>query len=166
MSSWPHITHRQATALAAFLHELRGDWDTAGIVAQIGYARDLAPGPDVAIAAIRAAMSATNRTPGVIPLQGEHWRTASSVVTRRPLEAHERCAICNQGQARCEQLAALPDDGHAFTPAGPRSAAVDETTGEVLHTRDPGEVLAQVRAELAARKPATTTEKELHHAQH
>lgn len=165
MSSWPDINHDQAKALARLLNAMRTDWDEAGIMAALGNARHQASAPDLMVAAIRAAASAHNRTPAVIAMQGEHWR--SGTVARRAAEPDVRCSICNQGQERCEQLAALPDDGHEFTPAGPRRGeAVDQTTGEVRTPVDPTPLVADLRRTLASLKGSetTTTDEELHHA--
>lgn len=165
MSSWPDITHNQAKALASLLHALRGDWDEPGIMAALGNARHQASAPDLMVAAIRAAASAHNRTPAVIGMQGEHWR--SGTVARRAAEPDVRCTICNQGQERCQQLAALPDDGHAFTPPGPgRGDDVDPTTGEIRTPTDPASLVADLRRTLAALKAdeTTTTDEELDHA--
>ena len=97
------ISHKQATTLAAFIATLRPDWQTPGIVAAIGQAREVAPADEVAHAAIRAAVDAKNRTPAVIPLEGVHWRGAEATPQHnRPDDGH-RCSVCNQPQARCRQ---------------------------------------------------------------
>lgn len=72
------LDQRQAQALAAFVNTLRPDWDAQGIYVALGKARDLGDPATVAVAAIRAAATPTNRTPAVIPMQGHHWTTTSS----------------------------------------------------------------------------------------
>lgn len=68
------ITRTQAQQLAAFIHTIRPDWDPAGTTHNIGLAKDRGTPADVAHAAIRAASNPANRTPGIIPRDGEHWR--------------------------------------------------------------------------------------------
>lgn len=75
------LDQRQAQALAAFVNTLRPDWDAQGIYVALGKARDLGDPATVAVAAIRAAATPTNRTPAVIPMQGHHWTTTSSSPT-------------------------------------------------------------------------------------
>ncbi|GAA3705857.1 hypothetical protein GCM10023081_47080 [Arthrobacter ginkgonis] len=68
------ITRIQAQTLANFIHTIRRDWDPAGITEALGRARHRGTPDQIAHAAIRAAGNPKNRTPGVIPLDGEHWR--------------------------------------------------------------------------------------------
>ncbi len=79
------ITHDQATKLAAFINALRPDWDKPGVIDALGRARGKGSATAVAIAAIKAASSPTNRTPAVLHLDGEHWRT-------RPETNHQNTA--------------------------------------------------------------------------
>ena len=127
--SWPKINHRQAVELTRFICQLRPDWDRHGVEHHLGKARDMASAPDLAIAAIKAATNAHNRTPAVIALPGEHWRTTTvETAPRHVVPAGERCTTCGQDRERCRRLSALPDDGHAYAPAG---AQVDQATGEI-----------------------------------
>lgn len=95
------LTHKQATTLAAFLHELRGDWDRPGIIAELGKARAMAPASDLAIAAVRAASDPNNRTPAVIGMEGAHWR-GSAVAPKRTFVRAETCGICSLPRNACE----------------------------------------------------------------
>lgn len=123
-SSWPGLNHRQGVALARLLHELRADWDVEGVHRFVMIARDKGSGPEVAVAAIRAASNPHNRTPAVIPMDGEHWRTPvtagrATTPRPRPLLPEERCRTCNRSEAEC--LGPLhPLDGHTFEPDLPR----------------------------------------------
>ena len=146
------MTPRQGRALARFLHELRPDWDSDGIDAQLGYARGMANAPLLAIAAIRAACSAQNRTPAAIRHQaGEHWQPLTPAAKRpRSGTREEQCTYCGQLEDRCRQLARLPDDGHEFTPNHLRvdGALVDAGTGEVIDLPDPSSYLEHMREEI------------------
>lgn len=149
--TYPKLTHPQAKELARFIHQLRPDWDRPGIEHYLGKARDMAPGPDLAVAAIKAATSAHNRTPAVIPMQGDHWRTSSvETAPRRVVAPGEYCTTCGQAPDRCRQLAALPDDGHAYTPV---SSRVDQTTGEIT-TPDAASYANRAREVLTTTKEA------------
>lgn len=130
------MTHRQATTLAAFIHELRGDWDTHGVLDAIGKARDLAPGPDLACAAIRAASLASNRTPAVIGMDGPHWRgTTAAPRFETPAKA-DTCSVCYQRRDVCRSRWA---GDHEFVPltqvAAGRSLSPAEVRAELLRAR-------------------------------
>jgi hypothetical protein len=149
IETFPAMTPRQGRALARFLHELRPDWDTDGIDAQLGYARGLGTAPELAIAAIRAACSAKNRTPAAIGHQGgEHWQPATTTAKRpRSGTRQEQCTECGQTEDRCRQISRLGDDGHEFTPNRLRvdGQLVDAKTGEVIDLPDPSNHLEQLR---------------------
>ncbi|WP_206515563.1 hypothetical protein [Georgenia faecalis] len=78
------LEKNHAQALAAFITTLRPDWDPQGVYVALGKARDHGDAAQVAIAAIRAATTPTNRTPAVIPLQGDHWAVSSTPGTPAP----------------------------------------------------------------------------------
>jgi hypothetical protein len=78
------ITGTQAQALAAFIHTIRDDWDTTGILAALRTAKDRATAPELAQAAIRAAATPSNRTPAVIALAGKHWIQSTQTATPIP----------------------------------------------------------------------------------
>jgi hypothetical protein len=69
------ITDDQARALAQLVSLLSGDkrWDVQGVRAALSKARRQASAPDLAIAAIRCAVSPDARTPAVIGMDGPHW---------------------------------------------------------------------------------------------
>jgi hypothetical protein len=88
------MTHPTLTTITELLHQLRPDWDTAGILAHLETARlrvGVTPA-NLAIAAIRAATNPKNRTPAVIPLDGDHWREHVRLITT-PQPPH-RCRNC------------------------------------------------------------------------
>lgn len=80
----------QADAIAVLVSRLRPEWDVRGIMAALADVRDR-DADLVAIAAIRAAMVATNRTPAVIPRQGDHWKSADPVRERQSLAPDQLC---------------------------------------------------------------------------
>lgn len=159
--SWPAINHQQGRTLAKYIHELRPDWDVPGIEYALGQARSMASGPDLAIAAIKAATSAHNRTPAIIGLDGPHWRTNGPEVERRHVVPRgERCSICANPETRCRQLAALADDGHPFTPdIAPRGQQLDLSSGELMPV-DPSAALTRARAAVAGLPDPTDSDPE------
>lgn len=106
------MTHTQAVALAKFVHTLRGDWDVPGIEHALGVARTRAGAGDLAVAAITAAASHSNRTPAVIALDGPHWRKLPGGGPRPEAVGPERtCSICTQTYEACRFTWA---DDHEF----------------------------------------------------
>lgn len=105
------LNTKQQFALTKFLALLNEDWDHAGIDAALGRARDLAPAADLACAAIRAAVTAGNRTPGVIALPGPHWRASSTTPRHNEPGPGERCTTCSEPKARCRLIW---EHDHAF----------------------------------------------------
>ena len=99
------LTKDQADAIALFIHDaVRPDWDVAGIVRALGAARAKGTAGDVAVAAIRAAQNADNRTPGVIPLGGPHWAATAAPTARREVPPRNRtCATCYLGEDECRR---------------------------------------------------------------
>jgi hypothetical protein len=62
-------------ALAFVVNAVRPDWDRPGVLAKLNQATAAGkPLGQLAVAAIRAALDESNRTPAVIPLDGAHWR--------------------------------------------------------------------------------------------
>jgi hypothetical protein len=87
--------HPALTAIAELLHHIRPDWDKPGILTHLDTARlrvGVTPAT-LAIAAIKAAANPTNRTPAVIPLDGDHWREhVRPLVTPQP---PGKCQVCH-----------------------------------------------------------------------
>lgn len=118
MTTYGELSHTQAKALAAFVNALRPDWDKPGIEDALGRARRRADAPTLAIAAIRAATSAKNRTPAVIGMDGEHWRTPvparvphyapkpSEECDRHPGQYADACSGCAADRLVGDELAA------------------------------------------------------------
>lgn len=140
------MTKDEAVALARFIELLRrrlpGDpWHKPGIENALAQARDRAPAPDLALAAIKAAMLGSNRTPAIIGMDGPHWQAASRPPkTDRPTSS-ERCSICSHRESRCRQLWT---GDHEFESAAAASRRKAELDPEALHT-----------AAVAVRQPET-----------
>lgn len=102
------MTLDETAALARYIHLVRKrlghqhTWDKPGIEDALTKARGIAPSPDLAIAAIRAAKVPGNRTPAVIGLQGPHWRTTETAPHRPPVPVTHRCSVCDNTQEVCE----------------------------------------------------------------
>lgn len=107
------ITHRQARTLAAFIHELRGDFDRPGIEYALGQARGMAESFDLAHAMIEVARSAHNRSPAVIAYDGPHWRRATTPPRQQTPSKADTCSICYQRKDTCRDRWA---DDHDFQP--------------------------------------------------
>lgn len=82
MTDFPELTKNQATLLAHTLHEIRPDWGINSMMRLLWENRTAHPFPDLALAAVRAATTPTNRTPAVIFMDGKHWSSEG-----RPREA-------------------------------------------------------------------------------
>ena len=99
-------------------------WDEPGIVAAVSQVAHLDAG-EVILATIRAAMNASAKTPGVIPvLSGEHWRDRkpTSEAPRNVLAPH-RCGVCGKAEDH-----ALHANDHPFERLheGAATVRVDE----------------------------------------
>lgn len=105
MTNQNPMTMAQGQKLAAFLHEMRPDWDERGILPALQGARDRAGNFDLAIAAIRAAGDPNNRTPAVIGMDGAHWQAPQRGASNGRPEPDRTCPACHwphrPGQA-CE----------------------------------------------------------------
>ena len=96
------LTQTQGKALVQLVASLRRDWQPAGIEAAIRKATaDGATGPDVCVAAVRAACDRDARTPGVIPSPGPHWQALRSGQRHAPItcpfhddQPASRCTRC------------------------------------------------------------------------
>lgn len=97
------LSTRQQLLLSKFLNSLNEEWDVAGIEHFLGQAREMAPGPELAQAAIRAAVTVGNRTPAVIAMSGPHWRPQSAPSLHIPADA-ERCSTCYEPKDRCRLI--------------------------------------------------------------
>lgn len=114
------LTMKQQLALTKLLHAFNDEWDLAGIDAALGRARDLAPGADLACAAIRAAVTVGNRTPAIIGLPGPHWRASSVEPRHAPATVGERCSTCSEYEPRCR---AIWERDHEFVSIADAKAA-------------------------------------------
>ena len=98
------LTASQGRHLVQLIASLRRDWQPAGIEAAIRKATtDGATGPDVCVAAVRAACDKDARTPGLIPAPGPHWQALRSGARLAPI----KCPVhTDQPAGRCEPCAA------------------------------------------------------------
>ena len=96
------LTQTQGKALVQLIASLRRDWQPAGIEAAIRKATaGGATGPDVCVAAVRAAVDPDARTPGLIHSPGPHWqgtragtRLAPIPCPDHPDQPASRCRTC------------------------------------------------------------------------
>lgn len=113
------MTRTEARNLARYIAEMRSrsggpHWDTPGIEDALAKARTIAPSPDLALAAIKAAREPGNRTPAIIGMEGAHWRTPNTKPRHLERAPHDRCAVCSESRARCIQLWS---EDHTFRPS-------------------------------------------------
>ena len=96
------LNQAQGKALVQLIASLRRDWQPAGIEAAIRKAADDgATGPDVCVAAVRAAVNPEAKTPGLIPAPGPHWQELRSGTRLAPIpcpfhhdQPASRCKSC------------------------------------------------------------------------
>lgn len=103
-------------ALAQLVHAIRSDWDVNGIIAALGTAREHGRADDIRAitdAAVAAALDVKNRTPAVIPMNGEHWNARRHTPPRARLDMKRTCGICSRDELTCR--AVVPQD-HEFVP--------------------------------------------------
>jgi hypothetical protein len=88
------FTPEHAKHLTALICALRPDWDRPGVADAIWKARDKGNALDVCAAAVKACVL-SNRTPAVIPLDGNHWREVTPAVSRpRAADKASHCETC------------------------------------------------------------------------
>jgi hypothetical protein len=105
MNEWK-FNADHAKHLAALIQSLRPDWDLPGINDALYRAKDRGDAIEVCVGALRGSVPA-NRTPGVIPLDGNHWRdTVAAHVSKRAAAADkavhcDRCGIVHTTLSPC-----------------------------------------------------------------
>lgn len=116
------ITRSQGQALAALLHQLRGDWDLPGINAAIRKAAAHGSAADVAVAACRCAANPEMRTPALISEPGTHWQGTVVGTRQAPLMCAEHPTQPARHCADCTALA-VPKPAGFVIPARPKLSA-------------------------------------------
>jgi len=84
--------------IADWVHQIRPTWDQPGILAALAKRRTAQPAR-LALAALAAAAAASNRSPAVIAMDGNHWRIGhdpESEGDRHPsnVDIREACQSC------------------------------------------------------------------------
>jgi hypothetical protein len=79
------ISISQTQALVALIHQLRKDWDLAGIRAAIAKAATIGSAADIATAACRCAANPDMRTPALIAEPGPHWLGTTAGTRQAPI---------------------------------------------------------------------------------
>ena len=128
------MTRDEAHDLARYVARIRArlghqhTWDRPGIEDALARARGMAPGPELAVAAIRAAANPGNRTPAIIALDGPHWRAPDTRPKTPPVPVTERCSICDNVRDVCESRWS---GDHAYSPRPLRTVvkAAEHLTG-------------------------------------
>jgi hypothetical protein len=137
------LSTKQQFALSKFLNSLNEEWDIPGIEAALGRAREMAPGPELACAAIRASVTVGNRTPAVIALPGPHWRPGVATVRMPNVPSGTRCTVCSHPESMCRAL--FDDSDHKFM-------SVTEAIRRGLDVETKAAVAAEIRQTMRARQ--------------
>lgn len=139
------MTRDQADALSRLLHLLRPEWDRAGVMAALAKAKHRNPF-DLSMAALRATANPEVRSPGVIPLDGQHWteRVAPPEPMRPPRRDEECSAHPGSWQGACNACRADQLAGDQT----PRRTETSPITSE--HVRSLRGIYAATKADLCA----------------
>jgi hypothetical protein len=105
------MTKNQGQALAAFVAQMRDDWDAPGILAQLAKVAHL-NAYEVSHALLRLAENSAAKTPGALTMTtGEHWREKSRASSSHPLRKGDFCrshpgqSAANCGGCNADRLA-------------------------------------------------------------
>jgi len=121
------FTPEHAKHLTSLIESLRPDWDLPGINDALYRAKDRGDAVEVCVGALRGSVP-TNRTPGVIPLDGNHWRdTVATHGAKRSSAADkalhcERCGIVHTALSPCSPPA---ERSHGRGAAAARAALAE-----------------------------------------
>jgi hypothetical protein len=133
-----HVAHAVREWLRADRADLP-EWHVEGIVKNIERIANRRF-PDVALAAIRAAMDPGAKTPGVIPTDGPHWAEGVTYDPPRIPKLHEECPLhAGNWRDACHGCAADKAAGTVWGAGRPATA----------ETRDAA--IAKARADLDQR---------------
>lgn len=114
MNEWK-FNQDHAKHLAALIQSLRPDWDLPGINDALYRAKDRGDAIEVCVGALRGSVP-TNRTPAVIPLDGNHWRDTVAAHSAKRVAAADKASHCE----RC---------GIVHTPLSPCSPPAERSHG-------------------------------------
>ncbi|MGH3447091.1 MAG: hypothetical protein ACRDP4_05665 [Nocardioidaceae bacterium] len=158
------IDKSQAEHLAALIHAIREDWGLSGIMAALVKVRER-PLADVTLAAMLAASVASNRTPEIIAMGGDHWRDVRHATTSEAsrhtssVPWAQLCDHCNRSEPHCQDPTVQAEDPHEFTTAALRRARAAKAKPAV--ETDPNakpyvnpELRAGIRADIGTGKAA------------
>lgn len=132
MNEWK-FTQEHAKHLATLIQSLRPEWDLPGINDALYRAKDRGDAIEVCVGALRGSVP-SNRTPAVIPLDGNHWRDTVAAHSAKRVAAADKASHCE----RC---------GIVHTPLSPCSPPAERSHGR-------GAQLAREALAAALGKPA------------
>lgn len=98
----PQTSRNDAQTITDWVHQIRPAWDKPGIASALFKRRDAQPAR-LALAALAAAATPTNRSPAIIAMEGPHWRIGEGIESesdRHPSNEDVRtlCAECFKPQ--------------------------------------------------------------------
>lgn len=114
-----HPTHETLTHIAALVSQARPDWAEGLVLAVLESHAHQVDGSDLAIAAIRAALTPTFHTPKTIGWRGPHWDGLRSMPPG--MMSSRRCGVCGKFEDLCLTTRIGVDDDHEFEPVEPRA---------------------------------------------
>ena len=122
MTSW-NATPGECRALAKVVQLIRNrsggaEWHLPGIEDALNKAREVAPFPDLCLAAVTAAREPSNRTPAVIALDGPHWRQGEVAPRFAPPDPWTLCNECGLTESECHRKQLGSPDKHRYVSRG------------------------------------------------
>lgn len=124
--------------LAASVNALRPDWPTKSLTTFIANNLGTRATIDAAVAMAWIATDPDTKTPARVLEAGPWWkatRPAGAPTGEQPDQIHsaEICRVCRKTRAGHDHMAAISDDGHAFTTAPETHRQTDRTGPRMVH---------------------------------
>lgn len=144
--TWPRLgfgdekpmNKTEMACLSAAINQLRPDWQLASIKRIIWDSfRDRAY-RDAALVLVWVAVDPETRTPARAAQPGPWWQVTRpaggpGVPQPDPMHSAEICRVCRKTRAGHDHMAAISDDGHAFTTAPETHRQTDRTGPRMVH---------------------------------
>lgn len=124
--------------LAAAVNALRPDWPTKSLVTFIANNLGDRATLDATVAMAWIATDPKTKTPARVLASGPWWQATRPVGAPTgeqpdPIHSAEICRVCRKTRAGHDHMAAISDDGHAFTTKPPDASRTDRTGPRTVH---------------------------------
>jgi hypothetical protein len=134
------ISQPMAHAAAVLTHQIRKDWDVAGIMPVLERNATRADAFTLIIALLTAAQEPTNRTPAVLDHDGAHWQRAQARnakrVAVRPADANPECAnhpgVLDWQCEPCHQRTPKPENFHQLVEQAAEAARAEKESTRAI----------------------------------